>query len=215
MSGRLPSVPPVWQRAFSWIEARLRGTIVRAERQPRWRPAWFLDLERGGEVLPLYLRGERGEADHGVYTLEHEMRVLQVLEAHDVPVPHVYGFGPEPGAIVMERSPGRANLATAASDAEREAVLDHYIEILLRMHRIDPAAFEAIGLRRPRGAQEIGLCDHEIWERAYRREKRRRGAGSRPGRLPAPPHAPRGADPAAVAARADRRALPETFPRSR
>ena len=161
------------QRAQSWIETELGGRVVGAERQPRWRPAWFFDLERGSERLPLYFRGERGEADHGVYTLEHEMRVLQVLEGQGIPVPHVYGFCPDPRGIVMERSAGRANLASAESEAERSAVLDHYMEILARMHALDPALFEAIGIRRPVGAEAIGLCDHEIWERAYRRDKRR------------------------------------------
>ena len=42
-----------WQRCFGWIENELGGRIVHAERQARWRPAWFLDVERGGEPLPL------------------------------------------------------------------------------------------------------------------------------------------------------------------
>jgi hypothetical protein len=163
----------VWRRAFRWIESELGGRIVRAERQPRWRPAWDLDLERDGALVPLYFRGERGEADHGVYALEHEMRVLQVLERHDIPVPHIHAFCPSPRGIVMERSPGRANLATADDDQQREAVLDHYISLLARMHRIDVAAFEAVGLQRPGSAREIGLADHERWERGYRRNKQR------------------------------------------
>ena len=146
---------------------------MRAERQPRWRPAWFLDLERDGERVPLYFRGERGETDHGVYALEHELRVLQVLEAHGIPVPHVFGFCPEPRGIVMQRCAGRANLATAESQAEREAVLDHYVEILARMHEIDVAAFEAVGLRRPATPEQRALLDFDAWERAYRRNKRR------------------------------------------
>jgi hypothetical protein len=162
-----------WQRAFRWIEAELGGRIVRAERQARWRPAWDLDLERNGVLVPLYFRGERGEADHGVYALEHEMRVLQVLERNDIPVPHVHAFCAEPRGIVMERSPGRANLASASDDRQREAVLDHYMELLARMHRIDVAEFEAIGLERPASAREIGLADHERWERGYRRNKQR------------------------------------------
>ena len=32
---------------------------------------------RGGETLPLYFRGDRGEADHGAYSLEHEMGVIE------------------------------------------------------------------------------------------------------------------------------------------
>jgi aminoglycoside phosphotransferase (APT) family kinase protein len=169
----VPNVSEEWQRAFAWIEDALGGKIVRAERQPRWRPAWFLDLERDGAIVPLYFRGDRGEADHGVYGLEHEMRVLGVLEAHGIPVPHVHGLCPAPRGIVMERAPGRANLATAADDAERRAVLDHYMELLARMHAIDVGAFEAAGLAPPQSAEERSLLDFDRWVRAYRKRKQR------------------------------------------
>ena len=74
------NLAPEWRQAFGWIESQLGGKVVRAERQPRWRPAWYLDLERGGETVPLYFRGDRAESDHGAYSLEHEMQVMQVLE---------------------------------------------------------------------------------------------------------------------------------------
>lgn len=167
------SLPEEWRRAFSWIERELGGRIVRAERQPRWRPAWFLDLERDGEIVPLYFRGDRGETDHGIYPLDHEMRVLQVLEKHGIPVPHVYGFCPDPRGIVMERGRGRSNLATSDDPEERVSVLDHYMEILARMHAIDIAPFEAIGLERPADPDRLALDDFAHWERAYRQAKRR------------------------------------------
>ena len=92
-SPSLPELAPEWRRAFAWIEGELGGSIVRAERQARWRPAWLLDLERDGEILPLYFRGARTEmGEGGVRALEHELRVLRVLEAHDIPVPHVHGL---------------------------------------------------------------------------------------------------------------------------
>ncbi len=171
-SGETPHAEE-WQRCFGWIEQELGGRIVRAERQPRWRPAWFLDLERGGETVPLYFRGDRGEADHGRYALEHEMKVLQVLEKNRIPVPHIHGFCPDPRGIVMERCPGRANLETAEDDDERQAVLADYMEVLARMHAIDPAEFEAVGLERPDSPQSIGLGDLDLWERGYRKQKRR------------------------------------------
>jgi aminoglycoside phosphotransferase (APT) family kinase protein len=161
------------QRMLAWVERTLGGKVVRSERQARWRPAWFLELERAGETLPLYFRGDRGATDHGVYPLEHEMRVLQLLERHAIPVPHVYGFCEEPRGILMARAPGRHNLATAVSEAERVAVLDEFVDILARMHRIDLAELEAIGLERPRTALQLGLADLEHWERAFRRMKRR------------------------------------------
>jgi aminoglycoside phosphotransferase (APT) family kinase protein len=173
-AARPEDLEPEWRRAFEWVGRELGGRVVRWERQPRWRPAWFLDVERGGEIVPVYFRGDRGALDHGVYPLEHEMRILQLLERHAIPVPHVYGFCPDPRGIVMQRSPGRGTAALAGEDeAERRRVMDHYVEIIARMHRIDLAEAEAIGLERPRSAEQIGLGDLAHWERAYRKEKRR------------------------------------------
>ena len=165
--------PEEWRRAFAWIERELGGSVVRAERQPRWRPAWLLNLERDGETLPLYFRGARVEVDDGAAALGYEMRIFEVLAAHDIPVPRIYGLCPDPSGIVMERCAGRANLASARDDAEREAVVDHYIEILARVHRIDVAAFEAVGLHRPKDSEELALADFDSWEQRYRAAKQR------------------------------------------
>ena len=32
-----------------WFEQNLGARVTRIERQGRWRPAWFVDAERGGE----------------------------------------------------------------------------------------------------------------------------------------------------------------------
>ena len=93
---------------------------------------------RDGEALPLYLRGERGDLDHGAYPFEHEMHVLQVMESEGLPVPHIYGLIPDPKMIVMDKMPGRFNLATADDEAERVSVLNHYMELLADLHAIDP-----------------------------------------------------------------------------
>lgn len=170
-SETLATLDPEWQRAVKWVEKRLNGKILRFERHPRWRPAYYFDVEREGVVLPVYFRGDRGHADHGVYPLEHEMAVLQALEKHGIPVPHVYGLCEDPRGIVMERRPGRANLATAESEEERVAVFDEFIDILARMHRIDTDELEALGFVRPGDAQALGLGDFDNYERAYRAHK--------------------------------------------
>ncbi len=167
------ALPEHWQRGFAWLERELGGKLTRWESQDRWRPAWFLELDCDGERRGVYFRGDRGTGQGGVYGLEHECDVLRVLEAHGIPVPHVYGFCDDPRGIVMERSPGRANLATADDARQREAVLDHYIEILVEMHRIDPAAFETQGLRRPETPAELGLADLPLWEKSFRQQKSR------------------------------------------
>ena len=147
------------------------GRVVRASRQARWRPAWDFDVERDGATVPVYFRGDRTEGS-GVYGLEHEYGVLRVLAANGIPVPRVYGFCDEPRGIVMERAPGRANLATARDDDERRSVLDHYMELLVAMQRIPVADFEALGFHRPTTARELALADLPRWEQSFRARKK-------------------------------------------
>jgi aminoglycoside phosphotransferase (APT) family kinase protein len=166
-------VPHEWQRAFARVEELVGGRVVASEKQGRWRPAWFLELEKpGGERVGVYFRGDRGVEQHGVYGLEHEYEALRILEAHGIPVPHVYGFCTEPRGIVMERGPGRANLATAESEEERRAVLDHYVEILVAMHRIPTSAFAPLGLPLPSTPEALGLGDLPRWEKSFRPRKK-------------------------------------------
>ncbi|MEE8166279.1 MAG: phosphotransferase family protein, partial [Myxococcota bacterium] len=167
------SLEPEWRKAFEWVEANV-GPIVAGERQARWRPCGYRDVAKDGQSLPLYFRGDRGEADHGVYPLEHEMRVLQLLEEEGLPVPHVYGFCDEPRGIVMERKPGRANLATAESEQERSSVLAHYVELMAGMHAIDvDRAAEKLGLEKPTSPEQLALGDFDHWEKNYREFKLR------------------------------------------
>lgn len=166
------ALEPRWQRAVAEVERMVGGRVVRAVRQARWRPAWDFDVERDGETVPVYFRGDRAEGS-GVYGLEHEYGVLRVLAANGIPVPHVYGFCDEPRGIVMQRAPGRANLATARDDDERRAVLDHYMELLVAMQRIPVADFEALGFHRPTTARELALADLPRWEQSFRARKKR------------------------------------------
>jgi len=167
------TLAPEWQRAFDFAEAKVGGRIVRAERQPRWRPAWFLDVERDGEIVPVYFRGARGETDHGVYSLAHEFRCMEILERHGIPVPHIYGFCDDPEGFLMAKAPGRYSLATARDEAERKAVLEHYMQILARIHALPIDDFAAAGFAKPASAAELGLGDFAHWVRAYRKTKAR------------------------------------------
>jgi aminoglycoside phosphotransferase (APT) family kinase protein len=162
---------PEWGATFREIEAMVGGRLVAAERQERWRPAWFCELDRDGERVRVYYRGDRGVQSDGVATLRREMEVLLSLAANGIPVSHVYGFCETIPGILMETSPGRANLATAESEEERRAVLDEYLDILADIHRLDPAIFEKLGFPRPRTPEEIALGDLPRWEAIYRRGK--------------------------------------------
>ena len=113
-----------------------------------------------------------GALDHGISDLRYEYHVLQVLEAHGIPVPHIYGFCDEPEGLLLARLPGRTEMVDAADDDERVALLDEYVEIMARMHAIPVADFEARGLRRPTTSDELGLADFDSWERVYRAKER-------------------------------------------
>jgi hypothetical protein len=167
------ALDPEWQRAFDWVEQELSARIVSFERQPRWRPAFFVEAERDGEIIPLYLRGERGELDHGAYPFEHEAHVLRVMEEGGLPVPHIYGICPDPKMIVMDKMPGRADLSTAENEEERVSVLNHYMDLLADLHAIDPERFVEIGVEKPKDPEALGLADLHRWEAAFRQAKNR------------------------------------------
>jgi aminoglycoside phosphotransferase (APT) family kinase protein len=160
-----------WGATFAEIEQITGGRLCSARQQERWRPAWFCELEQGGRRFGVYYRGDRGVQDDGVETLRLEMEVLRTLEANGIPVSHVYGFCETKPGIVMETSPGRANLATAESEEERRAVLDDYLDRLADIHALDPRLFEKLGIPMPGTPAEVSLGDLPRWERLYRRCK--------------------------------------------
>lgn len=164
---------PRWRRAFEWVERELGGRVVAWEPQPRWRPACFFELERDGQVLPLYWRGARSEWHRDARPLEREMRVIEVLERNGVRVPRAHGLCQDPPGLVLERLPGRFNLATATDDRHRRAVLDEYLVQLARIHSIPIEEFEAIGFDRPRSSEQSCYGETRRFERDYRAGKQR------------------------------------------
>jgi aminoglycoside phosphotransferase (APT) family kinase protein len=164
---------PEWRGVFEWVEKELSVEIRSFERQPRWRPAFFVEALRDGEKLPLYLRGERGDLDHGAYPFEHEARVLQVMESEGIPVPHIYGICPDPKVIVMDKMPGRNDLSTADSEEERVSALNDYMDLLADLHAIDPKRFEEIGVEKPQDAEAAAFADMHRWEKTFRAAKNR------------------------------------------
>ena len=153
-----------------WVERQLGARVRSIVRQNRWRPAWFVEIDGSNGPSALYVRGERTIKSVS-FPLEHEYRVLTVLEANGIRVPHIHGMCPDPFSIVMEKAPGRADLSTANDDVERRAVMDDYIAQLAAMHSIDIAALEAAGFKRPRGSAETALTLFEEFVALYRGQK--------------------------------------------
>lgn len=156
-------------RVVAWLEDHLGGEVVAISRQARWRPAWFVDLRVKDQMLSLYVRGERKDMAP-VFPLRHEMRVQEVLEEQGIPVPHVHGFCDDPPAIVMDRHVGSVDFS-ASSDDERRSVMDDYLQILARMHRLDLEAFVRAGAELPADGAEVALTGMRAYERAYRSQK--------------------------------------------
>src|SRR3546814_12795416 len=91
------------------------------------------------------------------------MRMMQVLEANGIRVPHVHGMCPEPLAIIMEwmrggRDPGLVQEAIESGSVmtdDRWAASLKYMEILAGMHQIPPEQFAEAGAKIPSGASDM------------------------------------------------------------
>jgi len=173
---------PVERRLVTWIEQSLAGEVLSIERQQRWRPCWYVDLRKAdGATRSLYVRGERSiyvpetRKDWSLEAFDAEYEVMRRLEAEGVPIPHVHGKCPDPLAIVTDRAAGRPDLSNAGSDEERGAVLDQYMEVLARIHAIDPAKFDGVAIPRPKSLapQDIALPLFDKFEARYRAAKLR------------------------------------------
>ena len=135
-------------RLAAWVERVVGGRVVGLTRLARWRHAWDLDVERDGQLLPLHARGEREPRIVMPYRIADEVATHDLLEAYGVPVPHAYGLCDDPYALVMDRLRGDVDLSSV-DDAERERVLDDYLEILARIYDIPVAAAADAGFELP------------------------------------------------------------------
>lgn len=154
-----------------WIRREVGGTILRAARQPRWRPVWFIDVERDGEILELYVRGDRIDFA-GAFPFEHEMLCQRLLEEHGIPVPHVYGWIEHPRAFVTDRARGKPDFA-GVSESERDAVVDDYLSILARLHALDVEPFARAGVMRAATPAQSGQLGMQRYVDNYRATKKR------------------------------------------
>ena len=164
----VPAAEHVGQIA-AWLERELGGRVVDVKQQPRWRPVWFADLERGDEILELCVRAER--SDMGlIFPLEHEMRFQSLLAERGIPVAAVHGMIDTPHAYVMDRVGGREHFADSPDD-ERAAAVDDYLGHLARLHALDPEPFAAAGITRAENPAASGTVGLARYEQIYRSQK--------------------------------------------
>ena len=141
----------------AWVARVLRGRVVRIERLARWRPAWDIDVEVDGQLVPLHARGEREPQIVMPYRIADEVAVHDLLEAHGVPVPHAYGLCEEPYALVMDRLSGNVDLSFVDDERERAQLLEQYLEILARIYGIPFDAAARAGREIPADSAATGL----------------------------------------------------------
>jgi aminoglycoside phosphotransferase (APT) family kinase protein len=154
-----------------WLSANIGGTVTSISRQPRWRPVWFVEIDRDGEALQLCVRGDRSDVEL-VFPLDHEMRFQALLSERGLPVPHVYGWIDDVDAFVMDTVPGRPDF-TGVSDEERDTVVDEYVQSLARLHQLDIGPFVEAGIERAATPEDSGLVGMARFEAVYRRQKHR------------------------------------------
>jgi aminoglycoside phosphotransferase (APT) family kinase protein len=153
-----------------WLEQNVGGTVTSIVPQPRWRPVWFAEVERDGEMLDLCVRGERADTVL-CWPLNHEMRFQKLLQDAGIKVPNVYGWIEDPCAFVMDRVPGSPNFA-GSTDAERDTVVDEYVQELARLHALDLVPFVEAGIDRADEPEHSALIGVERMEhRMYRAQK--------------------------------------------
>ena len=157
------------ERIREWLQTNIGGEVRSLERQARWRPVWFADVERDGEVLELCIRGDRTDMPL-IFPLDHEMRLQALMHDHGIPTAKVYGWIDDPMAYVMDRVGGQPDFAKS-TDEERRSAVDDYLQILARLHALDIAPFVDGGIMRAARPEESGTFGMSRYERVYRSVK--------------------------------------------
>ena len=168
-TGATDTRAPDTGRVRQWLEAEFGGTVVELRRQPRWRPVWFATVESGGSTDRLVVRGDRTDMPL-IFPLRHEMTLQSMLHDHGIPTPAVRGWIDEPMAYVMDRVDGQPDF-TGCSEAQRDAAVDDYLQILARMHALDVEEFAAAGILRAPSPAESGGFGLSRYEKVFRSTK--------------------------------------------
>lgn len=152
------------QQITHWVGDVTGGVVTRVERQARWRPCWWVDVERDGEPIPLYLRGNRvgfGAAND----VFREARAAEAMAVAGIPAPRVWGQSTELDVVLWDALPGVDN--ANVPENERPAARRAFAEVLARLHRADADLFVHTDRKRPVGARAIATADHDFWVRVW------------------------------------------------
>lgn len=157
------SAPPLTlpDPILAWIEEVAGGRVTGADRVPGGasREAWFVDVARDDEVLPLFLRYSRAPQPDGsiFHPLRVEAEVFVALQDTEVTVPRTLGVHPTEEAMLSERVPGGTWFSRIEDPAEQVRVAQDFIRNLAALHRIDPRTLALPSLGPVKTAREHAL----------------------------------------------------------
>jgi aminoglycoside phosphotransferase (APT) family kinase protein len=156
-------------KVIDWVERATGGSVVNMTRQPRWRPMWFVDVDRHGALERIVVRGERTDTPL-VFPLRHEMRFQRLLEEHGIAVPHVYGWCEEPASFAMSAIPGRPDFAGVPA-SQRDTIVDEYVQTLVAMHQLPVERFVEADIVRGSTRSDAAHVGRRRFEALYRATK--------------------------------------------
>jgi len=162
------SVVPSLEQVTDAVEKMFGGRVTAIHRQLRWRPTWFVDVDKDGRQIPLVVRGDRTDSE--ALPLRHEFKFHSLLEEHGIKVPHLYGFADDISAVVMERVPGKPDFGGVSPEV-RDTVVDEYVQLLAKLHSLDPQPFIDAGIYHPQPGVDPAIFPHQHMERRYRERK--------------------------------------------
>ena len=152
------------------VESATGARVVQIDRQPRWRPTWFVEIDRGGATARLVVRGERFDATS--LPLRHEFTFHRLLEERGFRVPKLHSFLTigTLNAVIMERIPGKPDFADVVAE-DRDTVVEEYLQQLVALHALDPTPFVQAGIKGPRTGDDPAVERHRQRLESFRARK--------------------------------------------
>lgn len=145
-----------------WLETLGKGHITRLERHVARREAWVVDITAAdGSVLEGFLRLDRQPVAGSNVSLRREAGICRALMQTAIPVPALLGWSEEHHAALFARVPGSADLPGVADKTQQRQVMEDFIDIIARLHRLEPDALDLDELLgpQPTNAAEAALGD--------------------------------------------------------
>jgi aminoglycoside phosphotransferase (APT) family kinase protein len=150
-----------------WIESSLGGRILRSHRTAVGgsRTTYLIDVERDDGIDAVVARCEgQGSFTGSELTLAREATAYRALAATPVPSPAVLAQRADGSCVILERLEGTHDL-DALDEVERATAMDDFIQVLARLHLLDPDELDLPGFPRPTSAEDHARLDISMWQR--------------------------------------------------